>query len=297
MQDVFRGLDGRADSSGVEWGDGSETGVEEKLRGLSVGGFVSSLLRRGRKRRVYVADEDALTEIAAHGFTKCCGLGVGFRSDAADVEACDAAIEPEASYVGKISGRDVGVEVEHDADVVAAGFVNEVVEIVEGTVGGVDGLSVGCVGLDGGEKEGVGTEGLDIVEALGDAVETAAASGAEVDGIYLIDDGVFPPNVGVDAGADPAGACKGLRKGRRDEDAGEKKREVSARNRYGHALVNEMLREFAGGWISLFYRAMVCHAPRMVPQGSGLYFCHRERRMDRVNLCLLLLRISRCTSS
>ncbi len=212
--DVFGGLDGRADSGGVERGDGSEAGVEEKLRGLGVGGFVGSLLRRRGKRRVYVADEDAVTEIVAGGFAEFCGLSVGFGSGADDVKAGDAAVEPEAGYVGKIGGGNFGVEVEQDADVVAAGLVDEVVEIVEGAVGGVDGLRVGCVGLDGGEEEAVGTEGLDVVEMLGDAVETAAVGGAEVDGIDLIDDGMFPPNVGADAGAGPAGACEDLSLGR-----------------------------------------------------------------------------------
>jgi len=98
---------------------------------------------------------------------------------------------------------------------VAAGFVDEVVEIVEGAVGGVDGLGVGGVGLDGGEKEGVGAEGVDVVEALGYAVEAAAwcvfvGGRVEVEGIHLVDDGVLPPDVGVDAGADPAWAGKGL---------------------------------------------------------------------------------------
>ena len=74
---------------------------------------------------------------------------MGFGGGADDVEAGDAAVEPEAGDVGEIGGGDVGVEVEQDADVVAAGFVDEVVEIVEGAVGGVDGLGVGGVGLDG----------------------------------------------------------------------------------------------------------------------------------------------------
>ena len=61
-----------------------------------------------------------------------------------------------------------------------------------------------------GEEERVDAEGLDVVEVLGDAVEAAAAGGAEVDGIYLVDDGVLPPDVRVDAGAGPAGACEDL---------------------------------------------------------------------------------------
>ena len=102
----------------------------------------------------------------------------------------------------------------------AAGFVDEVVEIVQGAVGRVDGLGVGGVGLNDREEDGVNAEGLDVVEALGDTVETAAARGAEVDGIYLVDDRVLPPDVRVDAGAGPAGAGQGLGRGTRGECAG-----------------------------------------------------------------------------
>lgn len=70
------------------------------------------------------------------------------------------------------------------------------------------------------EEDGVNAEGLDVVEALGDAAEAAAAGGTEVDGIYLVDDWVLPPNVRVDAGADPTRAGKGLSRGPRDECAG-----------------------------------------------------------------------------
>ena len=159
---------------------------------------------------VDVGDEDALADVGVGGFAKFGGLGVGFGGGAGDVEAGDAAVEPEARDVGEIGGGDVGVEVEQDADVVAAGFVDEVVEIVEGAVGGVDGLCVGGVGLDGGEEQDVGAERLDVFEVLGDAVETAAAGRIEVEWIYFVDDGVLPPDVGVDAVADPAGASEGL---------------------------------------------------------------------------------------
>jgi hypothetical protein len=129
----------------------------------------------------------------------------------------------------------VRVEVKENANVVAAGLVDEVVEIVEGAVDGVDGLSVRGVGLDGSEEEGVGAEGLDVIEALGDTVKAAAADGAEVDGVYFVDDGVLPPNVGVDAGADPAGAGEGLRQGGRGERAGEAEDEESAGSECDHA--------------------------------------------------------------
>jgi hypothetical protein len=63
---------------------------------------------------------------------------------------------------------------------------------------------------------------VDVFEALGDALEAAAAGGIEVDGIYLVDDGVLPPDVGVHAGADPAGAGEGLGFEWRSESGSEK---------------------------------------------------------------------------
>ena len=52
-QDVFGGLDGGADGGRVEWRDGAEAGVEEKLRGLGVGGLVGvvAAVKRGWGRR------------------------------------------------------------------------------------------------------------------------------------------------------------------------------------------------------------------------------------------------------
>jgi len=211
LGDVFSGLDCGADGGRLERGDGAEACVEEKLGDLRVGGFVGSLLRRGGEGGIDVADEDALAKVGVGGFAKFGGLGVGLGRGTDDVEAGDAAVEPEAGYVGQVGGGDLGVEVEQDADVAAAGLVDEVVEIVEGAVGGFDGLGVGGVGLDGGEEEGVGAEGMDVVEALGYAVEATGCwvfvgGRVEVEGVHLIDDGVLPPDVGVHAGANPAGA-------------------------------------------------------------------------------------------
>jgi len=166
---------------------------------LGVGGFVGSLLRGGGESGVDVADENALAEVSASGFAKLGGLGMGFGGGSGDVEAGDAAVEPEAGDIGKVGGGDFGIEIEQNANVVTAGFMDKVVEIVECAVGGVDGLGVGSVWLDGREQESVDAEGLDVVEMLGNAVETAAASGAEVDWVDLIDDGMLPPDVGADA--------------------------------------------------------------------------------------------------
>jgi hypothetical protein len=170
FQDTLGGFDGGANGGRVKWFKVAEAWVEEELRSLGIGGFVGSLLRRGRQSGVDVADEDSLAEVGGGGFAEFGGLGMGFGGGADDVEAGDAAVEPEAGDVGEIGGGDVRIEVEENADVVATGFVDEVVEIVQGTVEGVDGLGVGRVGLDGSEENCVGAEGLDVVEVLCDAV-------------------------------------------------------------------------------------------------------------------------------
>ena len=88
--------------------------------------------------------------------------------------------------------------------------MDEVVEIIERAVSRIEGLGVVGVGLEGGKEKGVRAEGMDVVEMQSDAVEGVASGGVEVDGVDLVDDGVLPPDVGVDAGADPAGAGEGL---------------------------------------------------------------------------------------
>ena len=124
------------------------------------------------------------------------------------MESGYASVEPEAGCCGEVGG--VGVQFEEDSDVVAAGLVDEVVEIVEGAVDGIKRLSVCGVGLEGGEEEGVDAEGVDVVQTLADTVKSAAVGGAEVDGVYFIDDGTFPPDVGGDTGAGPTGTSENL---------------------------------------------------------------------------------------
>jgi hypothetical protein len=41
-------------------------------------------------------------------------------------------------------------------------------------------------------------------------LKAAAFGGVEVDGIYFVDDGMLPPDVGGDAGAGPAGTSEDL---------------------------------------------------------------------------------------
>jgi hypothetical protein len=247
---VFGGLDCGTDGGWVEGGKGTEAGVEKELGCLRVRRLVGALLRGRRKGGIDVADENPLTQVAGAGFAKFGDLGVGLGGGSDDVEPGDAAIEPEAGDVGEIGGGNFRVEVEQDADVAAASFVDEFVEIVEGTVDEVEGLGMGRVGLECGEKESVNAEGVNVVETLGDTVETAASGGTEVDRVYLVDDRTFPPDVCGDAGASPAGTGKDLGFGgsacdKRGGGAGETKGKESAEVWCDHSLLLEMLREKA----------------------------------------------------
>ena len=232
VRDVLGGLNGRANGCGVERLDCAQAGIEKKLRGLRVWGFVGSLLRRRRRGRVDIAYENAITKVSVGDLAKFRGLSVSFGRGADDVEAGNTAVEPEAGDVGEVGAGNLGIEVKQDTDVMTTGLVDEVVKVVEGAIGRVDGLSVGSIRLDGGEEEGVDTERLNVVEALSDSVETAAFGGTEVDGIHLIDDGVLPPNVGVDAGSDPARSSESLSRNGRGNGASEAECKESARDRH-----------------------------------------------------------------
>jgi len=83
---------------------------------------------------------------------------------------------------------------------------------------------------------------VEIVETLSYAVEATAVGGTEVGRVYVIDDGVLPPEVGAHSRADPARASEGLCRCDMAKGAGEKQREESEGG-LGHTLVLEMLRE------------------------------------------------------
>ena len=83
---------------------------------------------------------------------------------------------------------------------------------------------------------------MEVVEALGEAVERTAFRGAEISGVYVVDDGVLPPGVGVHAGAGPARTSQCLCQCEGRKGAGEKEEENSTGS-LGHTLVLTMLRE------------------------------------------------------
>ena len=168
------------------------------------------------------------------------GGGCG-GSGAGKVQTGDAAVEPEAGDKGKVVGA-AGGEVKQDADVVAAGLVDQIVKVVEGSQGWIDRLGLGRVGLDGSEEDGVDTQGMEVVEMLRDAAEGAAFGGAEVGGVNVVDDGVLPPRVRIHAGSGPARTGEGLCQCGGGKGAGEEEGEESAGS-FGHTVVLEMLPE------------------------------------------------------
>ena len=115
--------------------------------------------------------------------------------------------------------------------------MDEVVQIVQSTESGVDGLGVRGAGLDGSEEERVDAERAEVVEALGYSVEATAAGGAEVGGIDVVDDGVLPPEVSGHSGADPAGTSESLCRRGRVKGAGEQDGEESEGS-LGHTLLS-----------------------------------------------------------
>ena len=121
--------------------------------------------------------------------------------------------------------------------------MDEVVEIVEGSEGGVDclGVGVGGVGLERGEEEGVDAEGVDVVEALGDALYVIEAAW-----VGLVDDGVSPPGAGAHAGTDPAGTGQGLGEGGGGEEEGQEEGAAGGHGRVSVSGVVEMVADFLG---------------------------------------------------
>jgi hypothetical protein len=194
---------------------------------------------------VGVSDKDSLAQIGGVRGAKGCGLGTGSLAGARDVKASDAAVEPEASDVGQVGGRDSGIEIEQDAEVATAGFSEEIIEVVESAKAWGDLLRVSGIGLQRSKENSIGAERVNVVEARGDAVDAASARGVEVGGVHFVDDGALPPEIGSDAGAHPAWPSEGLGSSRgsgRGQNAGEGESEKCS-TEVDHALVIVMLPE------------------------------------------------------
>ncbi len=133
----------------------------------------------------------------------------------------------DSTNQGCLLGGVVEHHVEQDADVVVARGGEQAVEVGEGAVLGVDGGVAGDVvaevdlgrGVHGRDPDGVDAEGLEVGEALSDAVEVADAvvicvlKAARVD---LVDDGVVIPG-GVGGGGGLGEGWVGEKEGEEEE--------------------------------------------------------------------------------
>ena len=121
------------------------------------------------------------------------------------------------------------------------------------------------VGLDMREENGVGTERVDVVETLGDAVK---AFGAETMGVYLVDDRVLPPRLGLLSEACPAGTGEHLRRG------GESKQASEAEGQKDFGSGNRHVREMLPRVIP-HYKSFVVEQQRVGVRNSwqGMAFC------------------------
>ena len=210
--DLELGVGGVAGAVGAT-GGGSAGGLASGGRGDGSCGWVG----------VEVGEDDALADGAvgdpAQGLHD--GLGVlragGGRGD--EAEAGDSAGEPEAGGWGEIGGGGGGGEGDEDTDAAAAGLMDELVEVVEGGSWRERGGQRGR-----GYDERVDAEGVQGIEAGGDGFVVGALLEPELfggasagwvggSGGDLIEDGLTPPGVVVEAGACQAGAGEGLRGG------------------------------------------------------------------------------------
>ena len=117
-------------------------------------------------------------------------------------------------------GGVVDDELDHDLHVAGVGFGEKLAEVIEGAIGGVDGVVVRDVvavvaqgrGEEGEEPEAGDAEFLEVVELGDEALEVADAVGVGVgegSNVELVDDGVFVPE-GVGGAAGLLHACWGV---------------------------------------------------------------------------------------
>lgn len=155
---------------------------------------------------VEVGEDDAL---AGHGGFELAqgedhGLG-GFRGGSGgggEMQAGDAAGEPEAGEAGEVCGGGWRFDGEDDADAVGAGLAEKMVEVVEVGHGAV---AAGSGEGGRGKQQGIDAEGAQGVETDGEGFEVDRGGRRD-----LIEDGVTPPGVGAGAGSGEAGAGHAL---------------------------------------------------------------------------------------
>ncbi|ODU55637.1 MAG: hypothetical protein ABT04_00490 [Granulicella sp. SCN 62-9] len=211
------GLDWMASITGL-----GEARIEQKL-----------WLLPSRGGGVEVADDDALADVRSGDLAQLVGLlRIG------DAEAREAAVEPQPSQAVEVGPGRKRAQVEQDAHVAAARSAAQVVEIVERADGRIERLRMRLVRLDMRQQDGVGTERVDVVEPLGDALEPLAAEAVRVN---LVNDRVLPPRLGLLSEPRPAGTSEHLRNrgggGSEGEQAGERE------DQQGFDSVNRHVRE------------------------------------------------------
>ena len=99
----------------------------------------------------------------------------------------------------------------------------------------------GGTGLERGEEKGVGAEGVNVIEALGETLYVIEAAW-----VGLVDDGVSPPGTGAHAGADPAGTGQSLGDGGRGEEECKEEGAAGGHGRVSVSGVVEMVADFLG---------------------------------------------------
>ena len=204
----------------LELGAGGVAGAVGATGGGAAGGLASGGRGDGSCGwvGVEVGEDDALADGTVGGSAQGLhdGLGVlraggGWGDEA---EAGDSAAEPEAGGWGEIGGGGGGGEGDEDTDAAAAGLMDELVEVVEG----------GSWRERGGQRgseydECVNAEGVQGIEAGGDGFEVGALLEPELfggasagwvggSGGDLIEDGLTPPGVVVQAGACQPGRAR-----------------------------------------------------------------------------------------
>ncbi len=125
-------------------------------------------------------------------------------------------LSQKRASLARVAAGTSGLRSSRNAEVAAAGLVDQVVKIVERAIRRRDRRRLAGIQRNMGKEKRIDAERLDVVEVLCNAMQSAAARRVEVGRIDLVDDGVLPPGIGIDAGTLPSGARKGLGADRRD---------------------------------------------------------------------------------
>ena len=169
LNEALGGVDRGADRGRAKFGHSAGARVEDELRRVEIA-IEGRLLQQGRGSGwVEVTKDDTLPKVAGGGLAELCDLkgGLARIGGSNRVQTGDAAIKPEAGHGGEVRSAGSQSYVEQDADIVAAGLMNQIVEIVESSDGGIDRLRIGGIWLDGSEEDCVDAQGVEVFKASG----------------------------------------------------------------------------------------------------------------------------------